>query len=109
MKTLESYRKNGSVFRLIIRSGDLAIFEGKSITGSAITYEVIHVLSHNGREIAGKWCEPAEYPPSNEQWGVKGFTCVTPDQARDRFEVEILKERQKPGTIEDVDQMGGEG
>mgnify|MGYP001615459094 CR=1 FL=1 len=84
MKTLNHYKKNGFEFTLHKRIGDWAIFEGYK-TGSAVNIELIQVQSHNGREIAGTWCEPAEYPPSNEQWGTKGFTFVTLADAESRL------------------------
>lgn len=85
MKTLTSYSKNKHDFELVIRSGDIAIFRGKSQTGSSETFEVIHVQSHDGREVMGKHCPPAEYPPSNEQWGSKGFTFATLEAAGIKF------------------------
>lgn len=89
MKTLESYRKNGHEFTLYARTGNLAIFHGKRIGGNSDTWEVIHIQSHNGREIAGKFFEPAEYPPSNEQWGRFGWTSNSAETARGRFESEL--------------------
>jgi len=91
MKELTGYKKNGHDFTLYCRAGGIAIFHGKRVGGNSETWEVIHVQSHNGREIAGKYFDPAEYPPSNEQWGSKGWTYTNPELARDRFEVEIGK------------------
>lgn len=69
MKLLSDYKKNGYHWRIIMRVGDVAMAEADR--GG---FEVFRVQSHQGREIAGKWCEPAEYPPSNEQWGSKGWS-----------------------------------
>ena len=91
MNQLTEYSKNGHKFTLYARSGDLAIFHGRRTGGQSETWEVIHIQSHNGREIAGNFCEPAEYPPSNEQWGSKGWSYTNPELAMDRFSVEVGK------------------
>lgn len=98
MKKLTNYSKNGYEFRLEKRDGDIAIFLGTKLTeyekGWTVTsenWEVIHIQSHQGREIHGKYFEPAEFPPSNEQWGTKGFTCVGFLSADKRFNAEIEK------------------
>lgn len=68
----------------------IAIFWGRKEGSAFANWEVIEIQSHNGREIAGKHFEPAEYPPSNEQWGVKGWTCTSQEEALAKFE-EIMK------------------
>lgn len=102
MKVLTEYTKNGHRFTQYCRAGNLAIFHGRAIKGKSETWEVIHIMSHNGREIGGKFCEPAEFPPSNEQWGSRGWSYTNPDGARSRFEVEIGKEMAKPATEKDI-------
>lgn len=82
MKRLTGYLKNKHLFKLHTRQGDLAIFHGQSTENSSDTWEVIEIQSHNGREIAGKYFEPAEYPPANEQWGSKGWTARTLEEAQ---------------------------
>lgn len=108
MKLLTEYQKNGHRFTQYCRAGNLAIFHGRAIKGKSETWEVIHIQSHNGREIGGKFVEPSEFPPSNEQWGSKGWTFTNPDLARDRFEVEIGKEMAKPATEKDIVAMVAE-
>jgi len=71
MKQLTEYKRNGLTWQLLTRKGNAAIFQ------SRYGYEVIVIQSHNGRTIAGNYCEPAEYPPSNEQWGSKGWSYRT--------------------------------
>jgi len=74
MKQLTEYKRNGLTWQIVTRKGNAAIFQ------SRYGYEVIVIQSHNGRTIAAKddkpevYCEPAEYPPSNEQWGSKGWS-----------------------------------
>lgn len=68
MKQLTEYKRNGYHWKIMSRIGNAAIFYCKH------GFEAILIQSHNGREIMGKHCEPSEYPPSNEQWGSKGFS-----------------------------------
>jgi predicted RNA binding protein YcfA (HicA-like mRNA interferase family) len=69
MKILTQYTKNGREWHVCRREGSIAIF-----THDHRFYEVIVIQSHNGREIAGNHVSAAEYPPSNEQWGSKGWS-----------------------------------
>ena len=84
MKILTNYSRNGYKFELLIRIGDNALYEG-SREGFASTFETIRIQSHNGREIHGTWVDPAEYPPSNTQWGTKGWTYNNYDKAFDKL------------------------
>lgn len=108
MKLLTEYRKNGNLFTQYCRAGNLAIFHGRAIKGKSETWEVIHIQSHNGREIGGVPIPPAEFAPGNEQWGSKGWTFTNPDLARDRFEIEVNKEMARPATVADVVKMVNE-
>jgi hypothetical protein len=85
MKRLTTYTKNGYVFSVIKREVNKAIFRGVSRNGTA-NFEVIIVQSHDGREAFGKVFEPAEYAPSNKQWGVKGWTYSNMDDAERKFD-----------------------
>lgn len=96
MKTLTNYTKNKHDFSLLARSEDIAMFRGLSQNGQSHTFEVIEIQSHDGREIGGKWCDAAEYPPSNEQWGSKGFTVTTLDRAVEKMR-EMLARPKKGG------------
>ena len=81
MKSLKRYHsRNGYDWNIIDRKGDIAIAYGGSIG-----WEVFEVQRHNGREIGGKRFEPAEYAPSNEQWGLKGWSFKEELQARRKF------------------------
>lgn len=85
MKILTNYRsKGGYPWKIIERQGDIALAE------SGIGYEVIIIQRHNGREIHGNWFEPAEYAPSTEQWGTKGWSFKRLGKAKEKFE-ELLK------------------
>jgi hypothetical protein len=82
MKTLTEYSKNGYNFTLHSRDGDVAIFHGRATQSESESWEVIRIQSHNGREIQGKYFEPAEYPPSNEQFGRLGWSMPSEESAR---------------------------
>tara|TARA_R110002012_G_scaffold319310_1_gene539377 strand:- start:410 stop:715 length:306 start_codon:yes stop_codon:yes gene_type:complete len=101
MKKLKEYNKNGFKFTLLKRIGDIAAFEGVRESG-AITFEVIHIQSHDGREIHGNVVVPSEYPPSNAQWGSKGWTYQTDSGAQDRFYKEVEKLDNLKGRQVDV-------
>ena len=89
MKRLTSYHsRNGYPFNVIERRGNIALAEGGSIG-----YEVFEVQSHDGREIGGKQFEPAEYAPSNEQWGTKGWSFKYEASARRKFD-ELATDQQ---------------
>ena len=91
MKKLTQYRsRNGYHWNIIERTGDIALAYGGSIG-----FEVFEVQSHDGREIGGKWCEPAEYAPSNEQWGTKGFSFKNEKPAREKF-AELIAQCSTP-------------
>lgn len=82
MKKLQRYTsKGGYTFNVIDRVGDVALAKSCPSVG----FEVFHVQSHNGRGFAGKWFEPAEYAPSNEQFGEKGWSFRNEVAAREKF------------------------
>jgi hypothetical protein len=86
MKKLTRYSKNGRRWEIIKRVGNLAIAtDGKN------HYEVFHIQSHNGRQMAGRFFEPAEYSPSNEQWGSLGWSYSDLTEANIRFDAELNK------------------
>ena len=82
MKKLTQYRSRyGYPWTIIERRGDIALAYGGSIG-----FEVFEVQRHNGREIARNWFGPAEFAPSNEQWGTKGWSFKKEDAARAKFD-----------------------
>ena len=73
MKTLPiEFTKNGFQYRQLARDGNAALYS--QTKGDFGAYEVFAIQSHNGREIAGKLIPPAEFGPSSEEWGSKGWT-----------------------------------
>jgi hypothetical protein len=80
----ESFKKNGFNHELIIREGDVAIYE-RSKNGKNFHYEVIIIKRHNGYMLAGILIEPAEIYPSSSLWGANGFTYNTLEEAENKF------------------------
>jgi len=85
MKKLTNYSKNGYNFTIVSRDGDIAIFHGKSAKSESESWEVIRIQSHDGRVINGQSFLPAEYGPSNEQFGSKGWSMPSEDSAWAKF------------------------
>ena len=99
MKTLEKkFTYKEFEYSQIIREGNLAIYKQKlkDVDGST-RFEVIIIESHNGYEISGQKIPPSEMYPSSTQWGVKGFTLLTYDDALRKMEVLKKKEKNKKG------------
>ena len=66
---------------------------------------MFRVLKHNGLEIAGVKIPPAEFMPSNSQWGRLAFTCVNLARANERMR-ELEKKQEIPSvTAEEVADM----
>jgi hypothetical protein len=82
MKQLTQYRKHGKDFLLIKRLGNIGLFKENKYN----SYEVIIIQSHNGREIMGNVIPPAEFAPSDESWGSKGWTYTIEADALKKFD-----------------------
>jgi hypothetical protein len=73
------------------REGDIALFSKTGESGGVHSepfdagFEVIVVGRHDGYEFNGVKAEPAESYPSNEMWGVKGWTYSNLASAEKRF------------------------
>jgi hypothetical protein len=87
MKTIpEQFTESGFTHRQLVREGRVAIFERQHANASLPHFEVVVIDSHNGYEIAGVQCPPAEMYPGAKQWGKKGWTFTDHSQAVDKFE-----------------------
>ena len=86
MKILTKYSKNGYDFTIVKRENNLAIAKGDSRNCAAVNWEVIEIQSHNGLKMGENWVEPAEFCPSNEQFGIKGWTAFNERHAWELFE-----------------------
>jgi hypothetical protein len=85
MKILSEYKKNGYTFHQYKREGDFAIFKGTQEGNKHENWEVIQIQSHDGRNIMGNEVAAAEYAPSNEQWGAKGWTHSRLEDAEEKL------------------------
>jgi len=75
-KLQDSFNKNGFTFEQVWREGDFAIYKQTKQGVNKQWYEAIKITRHNGYKIGGNVIEPSEIYPSNEKWGILGFTCV---------------------------------
>jgi hypothetical protein len=80
---MKYYKRNGYEFAITERSGDVCLAVGRK--GKITTYEVF-IMQHNAeRIIAGVTIQASQSPPGNEQWGRKGWTYSSEDQAREKY------------------------
>lgn len=93
MKLLaETYRKNSYGFKLVKREDDVAIYsQHEPTTDEIVAYEVFIVRRHDGLNFGGVKTEPAEYGPSNEEWGSYGYTVWNLQAAA--VKMQILKKK----------------
>lgn len=95
MKILEKqFTSCGFEFKQVHREGEFAVYKKWKPEYRSPIFEAIEIKSHNGYTIAGNYCAPSEMYPSNEQWGVLGFTCTDLKQAYARIDkMKIEKEK----------------
>lgn len=94
MKVLEkNFTYKGFEHSQVLREGNIAIYKQKLQEGVTERFEVVTIDSHNGYEIAGQKFPPSEMYPSSNQWGVKGFTLLTYEDALEKFN--FLKKQEK--------------
>jgi len=104
MKPLpERFRQKGFELELVQRTKKVALYKRYQSNPAKCHYEVIVVQSHNGRMIGDRFIEPAEFYPSDSQWGQSGWTFTEGmsgsreqalTDAKQRFE-EILNKTSK--------------
>lgn len=96
MKPLTEYRKNGYDFSLFKRDGDVAIFRGVKDSSPSTNWEVVCIQKNPGgarifhtpeKEVIEVMFEPKEYPPSDNDWGAKGWTCLTQEDAEAKMQL----------------------
>lgn len=90
----EKYRKNSYEFELVKRVDDVAIYRQiDPETGKRVAFEIFEVMQKGAWELNGKAYDPKETTPSNEQWGIYGFTVSNIAKAEEKMG--ILLERIK--------------
>lgn len=72
----DTFTKNGFDFNLVKRAGSVAIFakRERGCPDEVPTYETVVVRNRKEREAFGVTFEAGEFYPSNEEWGVFGWT-----------------------------------
>jgi hypothetical protein len=94
MKILEKeLTHKGFNYKQLYRDGKFAIYEQTKDNYDLKKYEAIVIESHNGYEIAGIYCPPSEMYPNASQWGDKGFTLDTFDEAMEK--IDFIKKNKK--------------
>jgi hypothetical protein len=110
MKPLLEYIKNQYHFKLVERRGDYAIFAGNKPDKDNTNWEVIHLrvttegsrIVHDPKtntDIPISW-EAHERPPSDNEWGNHGWTCLTKETALIRLNALTQTLTQQPPTHE---------
>ena len=96
------FQRDGFQFDLVTRNGDFAIFHKYSIVGPRhpkefdAGFETVIITRHDGYEMGGVKIEPAEVYPSNEKWGVTGWTYKELLGAKKRFNSLLGKNTVQP-------------
>ena len=89
MKTLRTtFKQGGFDFEQVARENNVAVYRKtkRSAVGTLIEgYEVIKVGKRGERTAFGKTLEATERYPSNEEWGITGWTCTSKQAAFDKM------------------------
>lgn len=92
MKLLEDFVKNGFYYEPLKRIGNIAIYKQRLRKGEGgLAYEIFHVREREEMELFGNICPATEYGPSNEAFGVEGFSYPSLVRAEAKME-ELLRE-----------------
>lgn len=79
------FSRNGFHFLQRFREGEIAVFERTRLPhGTQKHYETVRLRPFPAREAFGKTFEAGESYPSNEQWGIYGFTYKSEKAALDK-------------------------
>lgn len=95
MKTLTSYKKNGFDFTLIKRIENIGLFCGVKPGSNFANWEVIKIKSHDGISIGGNDLPAAEYAPSNNEWGMMGWTFTRSEPAMEKIQQLLEAEKNQ--------------
>lgn len=89
MRKLKStYKKNGYIHNVLYNDSNFAISEVyDEDTDKVICYEIFQIIKNKSMKIAGREVEPWESCPSNEDWGMKGWTYRTYKEAENKLEL----------------------
>ena len=78
------FKKRGFDYELVVRQGDLAIYELKA-DNQVSGYETVLIQESKERVIAGIVIGASEHLPGNEQFGTKGWSYQNKSNALKKF------------------------
>lgn len=93
---------NGYECKLLVRDGNIAIYEQHHPLGGLIAYEVIFIRVMDERTLFGRKYPRQEVYPKSSEWGQYGWTFTTLENAERRFNAlrEKAKRSQRQGEKE---------
>ncbi len=80
----EYFSKYGFDYKMVKRTKKKAIFE-QFKNNKIYAYELILISKHDGFHLGENYIEPSETYPCNNEWGVKGFTYKTLEEAELKY------------------------
>jgi len=87
MKKLTEFAKNGMHYKIIRREGNVAIAKASIEKGlGAVAYDVILIREREETKLFNNIVPAAEYGPSNENFGVFGFSYPNLEMANKKFD-----------------------
>ena len=72
-------------FKQLKREGCFAIYQKKDRELGSVTFETVHIRKHNGYTLGGVTIPPGERYPSDREFGLYGFACMTLERAEFRL------------------------
>jgi hypothetical protein len=86
MKKIEKiFNRCGFRHEQLQRNGDVAIFKRVQIGCSTSHYEVVRFCSHKGYKMGNSYIESAETYPGSSLWGIRGWTYINIESARNKY------------------------
>lgn len=81
----DEFASKGFTYTKIKREGDKAIYKQTHKEGNNFRYEVVVITRHNGYKLGESFIEPSEVYPGSSLWGIKGWTCISLEDAEKRY------------------------
>lgn len=85
MKILNQYSKHKYEYQITHREGNLAIAHGTHRENGRNNWEIIRIRGHNGLKMGDNFVPPAEFAPSDREWGQHGWTALSEEHAWEIF------------------------
>jgi hypothetical protein len=81
----DEFTSKGFKYTKVKREGDKAIYKQSHNEGTNFRYEVVVIGQHNGYKLGDSYIEPSEVYPGSSLWGIKGWTCITLEDAEIKY------------------------